>query len=166
MLEKGKYVGRIVDFGIFRSRQGRQLRTAYVDFEVFAQHDPVTGELDEIPPVTRTYYKAITDETIAWVIGDLRAIGYDRQGFRDFDPEAPGAPDLFGREIDVVCEHDNYRGTEREKWSISPPARRRLDPDELAELDVEFAHAFRRASPDGRPAAAPAVVPNDDDEAF
>src|SRR5262249_22740114 len=127
---------------------------------------PVTGELDEIAPETRTYYKAITAETIDWVIRDLRAIGYDRQGFKDFDPEAPGAPDFFGSEIDLRCETDKYRCTGREQRSMPQPARRRLDADELAELDAEFAHAFLKASPDGGPAAAPAVVPNDDDETF
>ena len=45
-------------------------------------------------------------------------------------------------------------------------ARAKVDRDELARLDGLYDDQFRKAFPDGRPAAAPVPVPNDDDETF
>ena len=107
---------------------------------------------------TRTYYKAITPKTIGWLLADLKAIGYDRPGLEYLDPEAPGAADLFGREIDVVCEHETYEGQTRERWSIHRErTREKIGREGLARLDAQYGDQIRRvlgAGDDGRRPAA------------
>jgi hypothetical protein len=168
MFEQGKYRGRIVDYGIFRSQAGQQHPTVFIDFDLLGQYDPVTGELVECPPESASYLKAITPKTIDWVLSDLKAVGYDRPGFEYLDPETPGAVDLFGREFDAVCDHEVFEGDTRAKWSIARDrARAKVDRDELARLDNLYADQIRKAFPDGQLAAAPVPVPNtNDDEAF
>jgi hypothetical protein len=161
---EGKYRARIEDYGVFQSVKGQQHPTVFIRFTLIGRYDPASGEVDDCPAETREYLKAITEKSIDWVLSDLKTIGYDREGFRHFDPEAPGAADLFGREFDAVCDHKTYDGNTREEWSIyREPRRKRVDRDELARLDGVYADKIRKVLGDGQPKAAPApVVPNDD----
>src|SRR5262245_13390938 len=118
LMEKGKYRGRVTDYGVFKSTAGQQHDTVFVSFQLIGAYDSTTGELGPCAAAARTYTKAITAKTIDWVTSDLKAIGFDRDSFRCLDPEVPGAVNLFGREIDVVCDHETYNGTTRERWSI------------------------------------------------
>jgi hypothetical protein len=98
------------------------------------------------------------------LLSDLRAIGYDRDGLKYLDPEAQGAVDLFGREIDVVCDHEEYNGEERERWSIyHEPRRKRVDANTLADLDAKFGDQLKRHLGPKQPASPPAPAPSDDD---
>jgi hypothetical protein len=115
LLDPGKYRGRIRDYGVTQSQAGQQHPTVFITFELLGQYDPTTGELGPCPTTSRTYYKAVTEKTIGWLLADLKAIGYDRPGLEYLDPEAPGAADLFEREIDVACEHEAYQGQARER---------------------------------------------------
>jgi hypothetical protein len=144
-IKPGKYRGRIEDYGVFQSTVGQQHPTVFVRFLLVGRYDPSSGELGPCPAETREYLKAITPNTIGWLLSDLRAIGYSRNGLHHFDPEAEGAEDLFGREIDIVCYHETYKGSTRERWSISGTRRRqRVGADVLARLDAEHADALRK----------------------
>jgi hypothetical protein len=167
MLDIGKYLGRIVDYGIFHSSVGQRHQTVFVCVELIGQYDRHTGELGACPAETRTYTKAITEKTIDWVIADLKAIGYDRDGFRYLDPEVPGAVNLFGREIDLDCDHEVYDGKARERWSIHRErTREKVGRDELARLDAEFGEKLKRAFGGAKPAVTTAPVPDADDTPF
>jgi hypothetical protein len=161
---KGKYRVRIEDYGVFQSVKGQQHPTVFVRFTLVGVYNPTTGEVDECPAEAGEYTKAITDKTIDWVLSDLKAIGYDGVKLEQFDPEAPGAANLFGREIDVVCEPETYEGKTRERWSIyREPQRKKMGRDALARLDGVYADKIRKVLGDGQPKAAPApVAPNDD----
>src|SRR5437660_10738467 len=111
LLPQGRYRARVEDYGVYQSTAGQQLPTVFVSFQLVGRYDPSSGVLGDCPPVTRTYSKAISPKTINWVLSDLKAIGYDREGFRYLDPEVPGAVNLFGREIDVVADHEDYEGS-------------------------------------------------------
>jgi|SRR5579864_1935783 len=166
-IEQGKYRGKIRDYGVFHSTAGNQHPTVFVTFETIGQYDPSTGQIVECPRVTRTYNKAITPNTIDWLLSDLKAIGYDRDSFTYLDPEVPGAVNLFGRELDVVCEHESYEGAVRERWSIyREPSRKKLAPEELAQLDAQYAPRLKKASGNDTSVAAPAPVSNTSDELF
>jgi hypothetical protein len=166
-MPKGKYRARIADYGVFQSTVGQQHPTAFIRFTLVGVYDPSTGALGECPAETREYLKAITPNTIGWLLSDLKAVGYDRDSLSAFDPEAPGAVDLFGRELDVACDHETYDGVTRERWSVHrEPRRQRVGRDELARLDTTYADQIRRVLGDGQPAAAPAVTSPADDEPF
>jgi hypothetical protein len=167
MLEPGKHRGRVTDYGVYQSTAGQQHQTVFVTFELIGQYDPHTGELVPCPAETRTYTKAITERTIDWVIADLKAIGYDRDGFRYLDPEVPGAVNLFGREIDLDCDHEVYDGKARERWSIHRErTRKKLRRDELTTLDAQYGDKLRRAFGGAKPAVPPASEPSADDVPF
>jgi hypothetical protein len=162
LMKQGKYRARIEDYGVFQSTAGQQHLTVFVRFTPTGYYDPSTGEITACDPETREYTKAITEKTFGWVRSDLKAIGYDRDSLRDFDPEAPGAADLFGGEIDVVCDHEEYNGHVRERWSIYHERRRkRVDPGRLADLDARFGDQPKRHLGSKQPPTPPA--PSDDD---
>jgi hypothetical protein len=164
-IEPGKYRGRITDYGVTQSQAGQQLPMVFITFEMIGQYDPDTGEVEPCESATRTYYKAITPKTIGWLLADLKAIGYDRPGLEYLDPEVPGAVDLFGREIDVVCEHEMYQGRTRERWSIHRErTHEKIGREGLARLDAQFGDQIRRVLGAGDAAVTPApvTVVNDD----
>ena len=167
LLDKGRYRGRISDYGVYQSTAGQQHPTVFVSVELTGRYDPATGQLVPCPAETRTYFKAITEKTIDWVLSDLKAIGYDKDGFKYLDPEVPGAVDLFGKEIDVACDHETYEDAVRERWSIHrEPTRKKVRRGELDRLDAQFTDHLRKAFADGKPAAAPVALPGTADEPF
>jgi hypothetical protein len=156
-LHPGKYRGRIRDYGVYESQVGQQHPTVIVVFDLIGCYDPA-GEIGPCPPETRTYSKAVTEKTIDWVLSDLRAIGFDKDSFKLFDPEEPGAANLFGREIDVVCDHETYEGAVRERWSIyREPARKKASADVLTQLDARFAAKLEKMSGGGQQPAATSI---------
>ena len=169
LIEKGKFRGRVKDYGVFKSTAGQQHETVFVSIELIGGYT-ATGELGPCPAETRTYSKAITTKTIDWVMSDLKAIGFDRDSFRYLDPEVPGAVDLFDREIDVVCDHETYNGTTRERWSIHrEPTRKKLRRDELTELDARYGDKLKRVfgkATAGNSSVAPGPAPGSDDVPF
>jgi hypothetical protein len=157
LIDSGKYRGRVVDYGVFESTAGKQHKTVFVAFELLSKYASDTEALIPCPGEKRTYIKAITPKTIDWVLADLKAIGYDRVAFRYLDPEVPDAVNLFGREVDVDCDHEVYEGKTRERWSIHrEPSRKKLGRDELAALDAQYADNLRRAFGGAKAAVAPA----------
>jgi hypothetical protein len=163
-MKQGKYHARIEDYGVFQSTAGQQHPTVFVRFTPTGYYDPSTGEITACDPETREYTKAITEKTIGWLLSDLKAIGYDRDGLKYLDPEAPGAVDLFDREIDVVCDHEVYDGRVRERWSIyREPRRKRVDAGTLADLDAKFGDQLKQHLGPRQPASPPAPATSDDD---
>jgi len=145
-IEPARYRGRITDYGVEQSQAGQQHPTIFITSELVGQYDPATGELLPCPAASRTYYKAITPKTIGWLLADLKAIGYDKPGLEYLDPEVPGAADLFGREVDLVCEHETYDGQVRERWSIHRErTREKIGREGLARLDALYGDQIRRA---------------------
>jgi hypothetical protein len=167
LIEIGNYRGRIVDYGVYQSTAGQQHPTVFVTVELLGRYGDNTAELIPCPVEKRTYEKAITPKTIDWVLADLKAIGYDQNSFQYFDPEVPGAANLFGREIDVDCNHEVYEGKTRERLSIHrAPSRKKLRREALAALDAQYADTLRRAFGGAKPSVAPASAPDADEAPF
>jgi hypothetical protein len=79
----------------------------------------------------------------------------------------PGAVDLFNREIDLICDHETYQGSARERWSIfRKPTLEKLDRNELRRLDAEFEDELRRAFGPGKPATDPSPDADSDEAQF
>jgi hypothetical protein len=139
MIEEGDYRARVEDYGVSPADSGGQHPTAFIKFKLIGRYAD-GGVLEECPASVRHYFKAVTANTYEWVLRDLKKVGYDREGIDGFDPEAPGAPNLFGREFDVHCTHEEYKGETKERWSVGrrPRPRKRVDRDVLAGLDAKF----------------------------
>jgi hypothetical protein len=166
MLDSGRYRARIEDYGVFQATYGQQHLWAFVSFRLIGSYNPTTGALEACPDETREYRKAFTDKAVEWVLRDLRAIGYDRDRLKYFDPEVEGAVDLFGREIVVRCEHKTYDGQTREEWSIAQAQRpKRVATSVLDELDIQYRDEVKKVLGPQKPAppVPPAPVSPDDD---
>jgi hypothetical protein len=163
VIDQGRYRGVVEDYGVFRSTAGQQHPWAFVRFRLEARYNEATGQWAGCATESREYAKAITDKTIDWVLADLKQVGYTGDGLRQFDPEAPGAVNLFGREIEVVCEHETYRDSTRESWSVYREPRRRVGADVLAALDARYADKLRRTLGKDKPAPVVTAAPNNDD---
>jgi hypothetical protein len=55
MLESARYLGVVVDYGVFRSTAGEQHRTLFIACELKRRYD-ADGELVPCPPEKRTYF--------------------------------------------------------------------------------------------------------------
>jgi hypothetical protein len=165
MYECGKYHARITDYGITEASTGTQ--QVFIAFDLIGRFDPASGQLVGCQPAERTYYKAITPKTIDWVLSDLKTVGFDKDSLKYLDPEVPGAVNLFGKEIDVVCDHETYNGSLRERWSIQRERnRKKVGHHELSQLDVQFSDQLKKAFGDGKPSVAPPVAANTSNESF
>lgn len=152
MLPSGKYRACVVDYGVYQASTGQQFLTVFVDFRLLGRYNP-SGQLEDCPPEERSLYRAITEKTIRWVLADLKAIGFDRDSFTFFDPETPGAVNLYGREIEVVCDHEDYQGSPRERWAVRRDrAREKVGSAELARLDALYAEDIARVLGNGETA--------------
>jgi hypothetical protein len=153
MIEEGDYRARVEDYGVSPADSGGQHPTVFIKFRLTGRYAD-GGVLEEYPASFRHYFKAVTDKTYQWVLQDLKKVGYDREKLEGFDPEAPGAPDLFSREFDVYCTHEEYEGRTKERWSVGrrPGPRKRVGRDVLADLDARFGRKKKSGPRSGDPA--------------
>ncbi len=165
MYDIGKYRGKVIDYGIMPGTDSKNPQV-FIEFELLGRYGP-TGELAPCLPGRRTYFKAVTPNTVNWLIEDLKTLGYDRDGLKFLDPSVIGAADLYGHEADLLCEHEVWQGNARERWSIFRDRHReRANADELAALDARYADEFHRAFGGTTPPSPPLTVPNTSDEAI
>jgi hypothetical protein len=169
MFEPGKYLGNIKDYGVLEAKDEGKYEQVFIEFEVVGRYDPATGELRECPPALRTYFRSTHPNSVDWLLGDLKSLGYDKPSLRHLDPEAEGAVNWFGKKVDFTCEHDASRdGTPREQWSIARERARKKKAAAatLARLDARLADKLEKAFGNGQPAPGPAVTSPADDQVF
>lgn len=105
--ESGKiYTGRIAHVTVGESKEKK---TPQIVFTVEVEPD---GD-------TRTVFRYLTEKTIDHVIKDLNALGYDRGGFDEIDPDHPNAFDFVGIPVKLRVRYETYDGKEREKWDFA-----------------------------------------------
>jgi hypothetical protein len=139
----------------------------FIDFEVIGRYDQATGKLEECPPAVRTYYKSTHPNSLDWLLGDLKFLGYDKPSFRYLDPEVVGAVDWFGKEVDLYCDLKTRDGTPREQWSLfRERSRKKAKAETLARLDARCADKLQKAFGDAQRPAAPPTIPNTSDDTF
>lgn len=112
---KGAYVGRVLKQGLFES-PGKGTLEFKVWVEVFRSTEH--GELPK--PFRRTAVEYITDGTLANLMPKLRNLGFEGNNLMDLVPGEDGKAeqDLTNMEITVLCQHEAYKDTMREKWGI------------------------------------------------
>jgi hypothetical protein len=160
--DKGKYRIRITDQSLGENRNGNpelQLRFDVIGIHTKAGVEEMNGEYP------RTIYLVMTDGTIGtadkpgWVLEVLRSLNFNGQSFAQLDPSHEKAVSFVGLEIDARCDHEEYDGREREKWSIVRPnasstlaPAKPLEKKSLRALDAKFGKVLKAVN--GRPAPA------------
>ena len=95
--------------------------------------------------------------------GDLNALGVQVPNLDLLNPDVTDHVSLVGREIDVECEIESYKGKQKERWSIPHRKLPKLGRDEIRDLDAKFGHLFRDGT---APPKLPATKPNSTDNTF
>lgn len=109
-----------------------------------------SGEYVDCPSVTRTIFRALTENTIDYAVADLKRLGYDRDNFDDISPDSPNAFDFSGIEVQVEMRiEEGPDGREREKWEFShKAARKKLEATGVSKLNALFGSKLRAANAD------------------
>lgn len=116
----------------------------------------VDNEIEEVHSLYgRTVYLPLTDGTIGtldnpgWVLMTLRFLGWQGTSFSELDPNEQPCHSFVGLECDAICQHDEYQGKQREKWSIHRPRGqgeaigKTLDKKGLKSLDAKFGKVLK-----------------------
>ncbi len=159
--EIGKYECEISGQGFQKAGTGTM--QFIIQFQILGKIDPNDpSTLLSTMPGERKLYRAITDNTIDWVMEDLKSLGVEGlTSWAQLDPSAERADfiDLSGRKFDAACgSKAGQDGKSYEDWSIarnSGTAKpiEHAEKKDVAALDRLFGkHLVKKASP--APAAA------------
>ena len=167
--KEGTYLGEVTDQAISKSSTGTF--QFVLRFKVLAQKSEDGQFYDLDKQYERTMYRAITDKTVEYVVKEVQAMGYEGNGWAGLDPSTPGYHSFAGKEIEVVCKHDEYDNNISEKWEFPRGATskalevKHLDSSEKRQLDAMFGKALKgsaKPTPRPAPAQAAAVITDDD----
>jgi hypothetical protein len=150
----GRYKAEVVGQGFERSRL-KETPCYCLQLRITGRYDE-RGDVQDCPRFERTYTQYLANETGVGILrGDLKALGVEVSDLTRLDPGAPDHINLVGRLIEVECGHETFNGQTRERWRIYRP-RKKLDLDELAELNARFRQVLG-----GSPGGASAPTPPD-----
>lgn len=99
----------------------------------------------------RTIYLTFTEATMGtesepgWVLQTIAALGFTGQSFGDLEKH-----NFTGTPFQARCEHDEWDGKEKEKWSVNrartPKPVKPVEKKTLRTLDAKFGKALKAAS--------------------
>lgn len=159
--EAGAYIGEVTQQALGKASTGTP--QFVVRFRVLGKPDPADpSAFTPVQEYERTIYRAITPNTIDYVMEDLEKLGYEKGGFGPLDPSHPDHQSFVGMQIDVYCKHEkNMKGDMGEKWQLSRGASTlKVDPIDskgVRELDAMFGKALKAKLP--QKAVAPKSEP-------
>lgn len=149
MTPEGVYQATIKDNGLVKARTGN----FQIQLLINVTHDEENNELvDEktqtIRPLKRSIFMPITPKTKGRVLSELEAIGYDikdENGKLALKAKAlvPGTDESFlfkGKAIWVECQHDEWQGKVREKWSICRRKMGGISREDESQFDTLFSN--------------------------
>jgi hypothetical protein len=134
----GLYQAEILDHG-FESSRVKGTPGFVLRLRILGRLD-AQDALHDCPRYERRYTQFLANDTGARILlGDLRALGIELASLLQLDRRTKDHIDLVGRKIRMRCDHENYQGELREKWSIDRP-REKVDVDTLRRLSEQFDH--------------------------
>jgi len=157
-LQPGLYQANIVSQQMGETKTGKPqfILTVSVTARVISD-----SQVSPIESVDRTIYMVITDNTVPYVVRDLRSIGFRSDSWAMLDPDIPGYHNFNSVTLTVNCEHSVWKDKKNEKWSIySERETKKLPPDGIRKLDAMFGRALKEPPQTATqaPVAAPEVA--------
>lgn len=161
--DKGRYVGRIVNQGISKSRE-KGTPCVVIEFNVLAQVTGPNTEVEVANQYKRTCTIWLTERTQEFATRDLANLGFT--DFYTLDQINLGHPDMIdlrGREVHFYCRHEAARdgsGKIYENWSValqggdSEVEMLPVERSEVRRLDALFAKGKKSQRPAARVAAS------------
>ena len=161
--DKGRYVGKIINQGISKSRE-KGTPCALIEFQVVAQVTGPNAEIGVANQYRRTCTIWLTDKTEEYATRDLSSLGFS--DFYTLDQLNIGHPDcinLIGHEAEFYCRHEEAKdgsGKVYERWSLALTGYSEVeylpvDRSEIRRLDALFAKGKKSARPATPPPTAP-----------
>jgi hypothetical protein len=146
--EEGPYVGEIIQQSLSESKSGTPQAVLRVKILGIPEDDgtftPVNRQYE------RTIYMALTPNTIAFQVENLRTAGFEGDKISQFDPSSPDHQDLTGNQINLWCKIEPaFSGDgEQERWQVSKGRqvienKKPLDSKGLRSLDSLFSKALK-----------------------
>ena len=163
----GRYQATIVAQALAENKKGNPELQLTIKPTAFFRGENEVDPIDDGFP--RTVFLTMTDQTMGnpaspgWVLQTILSLGFDREDLGDLSPDKPGHFSFIGKQVDAVCQHGDWNGNAREKWSIRRPGNngvvaRPLDKKQTTSLNSRFGKALKAHL--GRPnGATPAPVP-------
>jgi hypothetical protein len=151
--DRGRYQGKIVNQILGENSKGNPELQLVV--QPTAMYDE-KGEPCKLSfPYSRTIYLVLTEATIGtpetpgWVVQTLNALGFNGKSFGELEPGQPDSWSCIGQAVDLRCDHDEYEGKEREKWSIARKPNtngtptKTLEKKSLRALDAKYGKVLK-----------------------
>lgn len=161
--QPGDYVCEVVNQGLGETSNGNP--QFFLTFKVlrYADNDERVDQSYE-----RTHYRAITDKTIPYFCEDLKALGFQRSGFRFLSLDTAGHQSFVGNEVVMNCRHESYQGKEGERWNIAREGGaldiKPLPDAKLRQLDAMFGTHLKGMAKEEKPQPVAAGPARDDME--
>lgn len=137
----GRYQAQIIEQG-FAESTGKHVPYFFMQFRILGRYID-SDTVQECQRFERTYQEYLVSETSINILkGALEAIDVHITGLAQLEPTTPGAINLVGRVIPVICEYEVQDGKQWERWRILRQ-RTKLDLSALQGLSDKFAHLLR-----------------------
>lgn len=143
-----RYLVRITNQALGSTSKGNiQL---VVSFLVLGKPDPANPEnyFPAKQQLERRFYRVINENTIEFVLEDLRALGFSGDSFAQLDPSSPNHFSFKDLELEMYCGHGrDDKGEVREEWSIArgggPLVKEAAPGEKVRQLDYAFGARLR-----------------------
>lgn len=148
------FKGRVAKWGLTKSKN-KGTEQFFVTFTVLAQIQD--GDEADCPTSDQTIYRPITDNTIDFIVEDLKHLGFTGTDFTMLEPESPNAHDFAGVEFLAKCSHEEYQGKTNERWSFAWGGGEapKLEASAVSKLNQRFGAKLKQAM-GGKPNVAKA----------
>jgi uncharacterized protein (TIGR02996 family) len=154
------YKGKITKWGIAESSK-KKTPQVFFTVSILAELDD-KGEEFDCPSYERTIYRAVTENTVDFLIDDIGRLGFELTSFSQLNPDDPNAIDFTDKEVVVRCKHEEYEGKARERFDFNFARQvEQLDKAGVSKLDQLFGSRLKKggagkAKPAAKEKPAPA----------
>lgn len=152
LAEEGTYSGVCTDIGPDTSSKGSQM----IDIVFEVSHIARSGEWDSLPKKFSRHVRIYLTDA-AWPTSTRKLAALDFNG--DFL-----APAITQEPVSLVCEHEDYKGTMKERWEFAGWGESERVPPSSDELRKLTARYKTDQSANAKPQGAPPAPPVDDSD--
>lgn len=146
LYKQGAYWCEVTDYGLTKSRGGKQSDQTRVRFLVKGpvnSDDPETFDEADVE-FERTFFQVISPKTVQ--AGMVQQV-FDALGFSGTFAEFDEDEACRGTYVKMYCKHEVYKGQTVERWQISKGELQRLSSDETGRLDAMFGSHMVKTAP-------------------
>jgi uncharacterized protein (TIGR02996 family) len=140
------YKGTIVKWGLSESK-AKKTPQVFFTVSIKCETDDKGGEFD-CPSYERTVWRALTDNTVDYVVEELGKLGFTGSSFAQLDPDHPQAHDFLDQVVTVKCKHETYEGKINEKFEfhLGGTGPKKMESGAAKKLDSLFGGKLKAVS--------------------